>query len=214
MPRKPKEDTETENEQSEQPVELTAADKVKALIEKRKADAEAKALEAQKAAEEAEALDGIDVDSEVEEILTGIEQVDKDVTEMKNRLAEEIKPLQEQINTIKEGYDFESHNKLRQELHNRLVEKLGESATRMLTGKGTISDSKTGAQRTGSKRETAIRAVCDEGLTLKEAAIKYDMIGSNEDPLDPSGDAVRKNLWKPLKDGIVVQNQDGTYSRA
>ena len=212
--------TETENEPVNEPVtesivepELSTKEKIEKLLADKKAAADVAVAAAAAQAEEAAALESIEIDSDVENMVDNIKALDVESVAMKAKMVAEIEPLNVQIAEIKAKpeYNLEDSNKTRKEHYDALVEKLGETAAKLLTGgakaTGTSTGKGKGRNSDGtSKKEVAVRAVCDEGLTLAEAVDRYPELGSV--------DGVRKNLWKPLKDGDVVKNSDGTYSRA
>lgn len=70
------------------------------------------------------------------------------------------------------------------------------------------------SKKRNAKRETAVVAICDEGLTFEEAALKYDHMGDGErDGSQKVGNLVKRHIDLAIKDGNIVKNDDGTYSR-
>ena len=222
---------ETEDEQTEpvdepvvEPVtELTTREKIAKKLADMRATADLAVAAANKQAEEAEALANVEIDSDVESMVDYIKAIDTDVSAMKAKMVAEIEPLNVQIAEIKAKpeYNFEEMNKNRKGLSDDLVAKIGETAAKMLTGSAKAIGTGTGRGRGGGKsEEQAVAAICDEGLTFEQAALKYDHMGGAERPEydgdkpQKVGHLVGRHITGAIKKGTVVKNENGTYSRA
>lgn len=210
---KPKED---ENTVTESVTELSTKDKIAKMLADKQANAKKAVEAANKQAKEAEALASVKIDSGVEKTIDDIKKVDDAVTAEKAKMAEELKPLNEQMTVIKAKYNFEEQNKVRKGLYDGLVEKLGETAAKMLTGGAKATGTGSGKGKGGGKsREQAIIAVCDEGLSFEAAATKYDHMGDGERAgTQKIGNLVGRHIGLAVGEGTVIKNTDGTYSRA
>ena len=218
-----KKNTETENEPMNEPVnepELSTKEKIAKMLADKKADADRAVAAANAQAEEAEALASVEIDSDVEAMVENIKAIDADVTEMKTKMVAEIEPLNVQIAEIKAKpeYSLEDQNKNRKDNYDALVEKVGETAAKMLTGGAKATGTGTGKGRGkggGKSREQAIVAVCDEGLSFEAAATKYDHMGDGErNGKQKVGYLVGRHIGLAVGEGTVVKNDNGTYSRA
>ena len=221
--------TETENEPVNEPVtesivepELSTKEKIEKLLADKKAAADVAVAAAAAQAEEAAALESVEIDSDVEIMVDSIKALDVESVAMKAKMVAEIEPLNVQIAEIKAKpeYNLEDSNKTRKEHYDALVEKLGETAAKLLTGGakavGAGAGAGSGRGRGGGKsREQAINAVCDEGLTFEAAAEKYDHMGDGERTgKQKIGYLVGRHIKLSVAEGKVVDNGDGTYSRA
>jgi hypothetical protein len=221
-----KKNTETENEQTEpvnEPVaepEMSTKEKIAKMLADKKADADRAVATANKQAEELAVLEGLDVDSDVESMVDTIKELDAKVVEVKANMTAEIEPLNAQIAEIKAKpeYNLEDSNKTRKDCYDNLVERVGETAAKMLTGSAKATGTSTGKGRGkggGKSREQAIVAVCDEGLSFAEAATKYDHQGDKERSGEQKvGHLVSRHIKLAVGEGTVVDNGNGTYSRA
>ena len=218
-----KDETETENEPVTEPVvepELSIKEMVAKLLADNKAAADVAVKAAQAQKEEAAALEGVEIDSDVENMVDNIKALDVEVVANKAQMNAEIEPLNVQIAAIKANpvYNVETQNAERKVLYDALVDKLGETVAKLLTGgaKATGTGAGTGRGRGGGKsREQALVAVCDEGLSFAAAAEKYDHMGDGERTgKQKIGYLVGRHIKLSVAEGKVVDNGNGTYSRA
>lgn len=235
---KPKDESEvaqTDAAQTEEPkTELTTKERLDKMLAD-KQSAATKAVEAAaKQAEEADKLAEIDIDSDVEGIIDDIKKIDDDTAVVKAKMVAEIEPLNKQITEIKAKPEYKTDEavKARKEKYDVLVEKIGETAAKLLCG-GVGKSAGTGntAGRSGklngkSVRETVADMYLDEGMidfellasTMKERFPEAKVYGNNEKI--NGGTAKNGNLMKRHMDemvtkaGTVVKNDDGTYSKA
>lgn len=213
---KAKETTE-EVQPEETPVEekktLTIAERITKQLEEEKV----KAAAATKRMEDLEKLSNVGDD--VMTIVNTVAELDKDIGEKKAAFAELIKPYNEEIAKAKKSFDENTKELIeaRSAEYAKVVESVGEMGAKTLTGKTVSTGTGTGRGRGrgNAKRETAVAAICDEGLTFEEAAEKYDHKGDGErDGSQKIGNLVKRHIDLSIKDGNVVKNDDGTYSRA
>ncbi|MBU0778093.1 hypothetical protein KKH23_05575 [Patescibacteria group bacterium] len=195
--------------------ELTAVEKIQKYISDKKSQAvtERARLEAMEA--ETEALSTIEIDSDVEDMINTLEDCNKSIKAENDVMSEELKPLKEQVESIVASHSaaFDHFEAMKVETNAALVAKVGEVGAKAILG-GSVTVKKTGSgtgksKRTSggvSKRDIVVKATCDEHLTLAQAVERY--------PELESVDGARKNLWKPINDGLVVKNSDGTFSYA
>lgn len=226
MSRNKNETGQTETEQTEPKVDQTAEKTEltsREIMQKLLADKQTSALKAveaaNKQAEEAQKLANIDIDADVESVVDEIKAIDADVVKVKAAMTAEIEPLNKQILEIKAKpeYKTEDQNDARKVNYDVLVEKVGETAAKLLCGvaKSTGTGIGTGRGRGSGTRDQVIAAICDDGLTFAEAAEKYDHMGNGErDGSQKVGNLVKRHIDLAVKDGSVSKNDDGTYSRA
>lgn len=226
---KNKNETEQTEPVTEQP-ELTLKERITRELETRKA-ADTKAAEAaQKRADETAALASVEdlIDSDVESTIENIKKIDADVTAEKAKMAEELKPLNDQMTAIKAKYSFDEQNKTRKELEDALVAKVGEVAAKVLIGgsksTGTGSGGRSGKLDGMSVRETVAKMYLDEGLhdfevlasTMKERFPDAKVYGNNEKingGTQKNGNLMKRHMDEMVtKAGTVIKNSDGTYS--
>jgi len=192
---------------------LTIAERIEKQLEEEKV----KAAAATKRMEDLTKL--TNVGDDVMSIVDTIASLDKDIGEKKAAFNEAVKPFNESIAAEKTKFDVETKEltEARTAEYAKVVESVGETGAKMLTGKAVSTGTGTGRGRGrgNAKRETAVAAICDEGLTFEEAAEKYDHMGDGErDGNQKVGNLVKRHIDLAIKDGNVVKNDDGTYSRA
>ena len=214
-------DENIEVEQVEQ-TELSPVEKIQKMIADKKAAAENERKRLEDMEKEAEALSEIDIDSDVEDMLNTLDSVSKDIKTEQDKMNEELKPLNEQIEVVKTSHKetFDGLNVVYTETMASLVEKVGEVGAKALTSGVTVRKVGSGTGRRGrggASREQVITAICDEGLTFEQAAIKYDHQGDGERGVGAKqklGNLVKRHIDLSVKEGTVIKNPDGTYSRA
>ena len=209
----------TEEVPEEEPKTLSIAEKIQKKFE------QAKAVEVAAAKEMAELEKLSNIGDDVMTIVNTVAELDKDIGEKKAAFNEAVKPFNESIAAEKTKFDEATKEltEARNVEYTKIVESVGETGAKMLTGKAVSTGTGTGRGRGrgNAKRETAVAAICDEGLTFEEAALKYDHMGSAERPeytgKNPQsvGHLVKRHLdLSVTEDKTVVKNADGTYSRA
>lgn len=217
---KKKDETETEQTEPVAEPEMTMKEKIAKMLIDKKAESDLAVAAAQKQAEELAVLESVEIDSDVETMVDNIKTLDAEAVEMKAKMVAEIEPLNVQIAEIKAKpeYSLEDQNKNRKDNYDALVEKVGETAAKMLTGGAKATGTGTGKGRGkggGKSREQAIIAVCDEGLSFEAAATKYDHMGDGErNGKQKVGYLVGRHIGLAVGEGTVVKNDNGTYSRA
>ncbi len=217
---KKKDETETEQTEPVAEPEMTMKEKIAKMLTDKKAESDLAVAAAQKQAEELAVLESVEIDSDVETMVDNIKTLDAEAVEMKAKMVAEIEPLNVQIAEIKAKpeYSLEDQNKNRKDNYDALVEKVGETAAKMLTGGAKATGTGTGKGRGkggGKSREQAIVAVCDEGLSFEAAATKYDHMGDGErNGKQKVGYLVGRHIGLAVGEGTVVKNDNGTYSRA
>jgi len=196
--------------------ELTTKQKIEKMLVDKQAAAKAAVEAAQKQAEEADALANVSIDDEVEGLIDNIKLIDDEVTAKKAAMNEELKPLNEQIESVKLRYNFDEANKMRADTLASLVAKVGEAGAKVLVSGGGSTGTGTGKRgRSGASREQVIQAVCDEKLTFAQAAEKHDHKGSKERTGEQKvGFLVGRHIALAVAEGTVIKNTDGSYSRA
>ena len=203
----------TEESKTEEPKTLTIAEKIQKELE------QAKVAEAAAAKKMAELEKLTNIGDDVMSVVDTIASLDKDISEKKAAFNEAVKPFNESIAAEKTKFDADTKELIeaRNAEHAKLVESVGEMGAKTLTGKTVSTGTGTGRGRGrgNAKRETAVTAICDEGLTFEQAAEKYDHMGDGErDGSQKIGNLVKRHIDLSIKDGNVVKNDDGTYSRA
>jgi len=219
MARKDNDETEETEQMVDETVEskpeLSVREKIaEELASRQAADVKAKA-DMEKRTAETDALANLDIDDDVEGMVNEIKSIDVDIASVKGAVAAEIEPLNKQIAEIKAKpeYNVEEKNTARVASYAELVAKIGETPAKLLVGgakavgSGTGTGKGKGRNSDGtSKKEIALKAVCDEGLSLQDAVERYPELGT--------ADSVRKNLWKPFNDGEIVKVDANHYTRA
>ena len=214
----------TEDVQSEEtPVEekktLTIAEKIQKELK------QAKAAEVAAAEKMAELEKLSNIGDDVMSVVDTIANLDKDIGEKKAAFNEAVKPFNESIAAEKTKFDEDTKEiaEARETEYKKIVESVGENGAKMLTGKAvsTGTGTGTGRGRSGVTRAQAVAAICDEGLTFEEAALKYNHMGKAERPEytgehpQKVGYLVKRHLdLSVTEDKTVIKNNDGTYSRA
>jgi len=181
----------------------------------------AKKVVAEKAIKEAEELEKLaDLDEDVMVAVESVKEMDEDIAEQKKALDAEIAPYAEKVTAAKKAFDENTKDvrEAREAEYKKVVESVGETGAKMLTGKGASigTGTRSGRGRSGATRAQVITAICDEGLSFEEAALKYDHMGDGErSGKQKVGTLVKRHIDLAIKeDGTVVKNDDGTYSRA
>lgn len=201
----------TEDVPEEEKKTLTIAEK----IQKELAAANALAETAAKKAAELTKL--TNVSDDVMSIVDTIASLDKDIGEKKAAFAELIKPYNEEIAKAKKSFDENTKDlvEARGTEYAKVVESVGETGAKLLTGKAVSTGTGKGRGRSGDTREQVISAICDDGLSFAEAAEKYDHKGDGERAGSQKvGNLVKRHIDLAIKAGNVVKNDDGTYTRA
>lgn len=207
----------TEEVPEEEKKTLTLAEKIQKKFE------QAKATEVAAAKEMAELEKLSNIGDDVMSIVDTIANLDKDIGEKKAAFNEAVKPFNDSIAAEKTKFDEATKDlaEARTTEYAKIVESVGETGAKMLTGKVVSTGTGTGRGRSGATRAQAVAAICDEGLTFEEAALKYDHMGKAERPEytgehpQKVGYLVKRHLdLSVTEDKTVVKNADGTYSRA
>jgi len=205
----------TEKVQPETPVEekktLTIAEKIQKELDTANALAE---TATKKAAELAKLTD---ISDDVMSIVDIIASLDKDIGEKKSAFNEAVKPFNESIAAEKTKFNVATKKLIeaRTAEYAKVVESVGETGAKVLTGKVVSTGTGTGRGRSGNTREQVINAICDDGLSFEEAAEKFDHMGKGERAgLQKVGHLVGRHVKLAVGDGTVIDNNDGTYSRA
>lgn len=208
---------EKEDEKTVTEPELSTKEKIAKMLADKQAVANKAVVAAQKQAEEAKALANVEkkIDSGVEKTIDDIKKVDDDIVAEKAKMNKELEPLNKQIADVKAKYNFEEQNNVRKAKYDELVEKLGETAAKVLTGGAKATGTGSGRGRSGASREQVIKSICDDGLTFAECAEQYDHKGSKERTGEQKvGHLVSRHIALAVGEGTVIKNADGTYSRA
>lgn len=201
----------TEEPKTEEPKTLTIAEKIQKELK------QAKAAEVAAAEKMAELEKLSNIGDDVMGIVDTIANLDKDIGEKKVAFNEAVKPFNESIAAEKTKFDESTKDlvEARNVEYTKIVESVGETGAKMLTGKAVSTGTGKGRGRSGNTREQVITAICDDGLSFADAAEKYDHMGNGErDGSQKIGNLVKRHIDLAVKDGNVIKNDDGTYSRA
>ena len=199
-----------ENVPEEEKKTLTIAEKIQKELDAANALAET----AVKKAAELEKLSNIGDD--VTAIVDTIASLDKDIGEKKAAFAELIKPYNEKIAEAKKSFDEDTKElvEVRATEYTKIVESVGETGAKMLTGKAVSTGTGKGRGRSGNTREQVVAAVCDDNMSFADAAEKFDHMGKGErDGSQKVGHLVGRHIKLAVGEGTVVDNGDDTYSR-
>lgn len=201
----------TEEVQPEEPKTLSIAEKIQKELDAANALAETAAKKA------AELTKLTNVSDDVMSIVDTIASFDKDIGEKKAAFAELIKPYNEEIAKAKKSFDEDTKDlvEARTTEYAKVVESVGETGAKMLTGKAVSTGTGKGRGRSGNTREQVIAAVCDDNMSFADAAEKFDHMGKGErDGSQKIGHLVGRHIKLAVSENTVIDNGDDTYSRA
>ena len=201
----------TEELKAEEPKTLSIAEKIQKELE------HAKAAE-QAAAEKMAELEKLsNIGDDVMGIVDTIASLDKDIGEKKAAFNEAVKPFNESIAAEKTKFDESTKTlvEARTTEYAKVVESVGETGAKMLTGKAVSTGTGKGRGRSGNTREQVIAAVCDDNMSFADAAEKFDHMGKGErDGSQKIGHLVGRHIKLAIGENTVTDNGDGTYTRA
>ena len=203
---------------TEEPKTLTLAQKIQKQLDAENAKEEAakKAIEAA-ATKKAELEKLTNLGDDVMTTVETLESLDKDISTEKAKYDEIVKPFNAQIAEAKKTFDegVKTLVEARTAEYTKLVEAVGETGAKTLTGKTVSIGTGTGRGRSGNTRAQVITAICDDGMSFAAAAEKFDHMGDGERAgTQKIGNLVKRHIDLAVKDGTVIKNDDGTYSRA